>query len=511
MPANKKMIMPLDVPDIQYAPETTPALFHASDEPIRGIMGPVGSGKSVACVMEILMRCREQRPHQGIRRSRWAIIRNTYPELISTSMNTWKDWVPSYICNISMASPITGHLNMPLGDGTRVEAEIYFLALDKDEDIRKLKSLELTGAWINEASEVPKAVLDMAILRIDRFPSKKNGGPSWTGVIMDTNPPDTDSWWHSLAEEKKPHGYRFFNQPPALLLVPNSDPPEYVPNEGQGYYPPAENICNHNSGYRYYLRAIHGQTQQWISVFILGQYGTVSSGKPVFPEYNDAVHCAKTAIEPYRGLPLILGWDFGLTPAVAICQLSPRGQFRVLEELVSEDMGIRTFGRDIVRPVLVNKYGGMLYASKGDPAGNSRSQTTEVTCLQELNEIGIPTSMARTNEFVARREAVAGFLQRMMDGQPCFLLSPTCKVLRKGFNGMYCFAKLRMSGEDRFKLVPEKNRYSHPHDGLQYAALEAEGGGGMDPYRGTMAGGKSAHRPGGDRREVSIEDPASWT
>jgi hypothetical protein len=408
-----------------------------------------------------------------------------------------------------MAAPITGKLFMPLEDGTHVEAEIYFLALDKDEDIRKLKSLELTGAWINEASEVPKAVIDMAILRIDRYPSKKNGGPSWTGIIADTNPPDTDSWWYKLAEVQRPRGYRFFQQPPALLRIPNSDPPEYVPNEGQGEYPPAENIRNHNSGYGYYLRAIPGQTPEWIKVFILGQYGTVVSGKPVYPEYNDTVHCAKAALEPYRGIPLILGWDFGLTPACVICQISPRGQFRVIEEYVSENMGIRTFGRDVMRPVLLNKYGGMTYTSKGDPAGNTRSQTGEVTCLQELNEIGIPTAMARTNEFIARREAVAGFLQRMSDGQASFLLSPTCVVIRKGFNGHYCFEKMKLAGEERFKLTPTKNKYSHPHDGLQYAAMEAEGDGGM--YQNVYGEYRQANRLSGHRRDVAIVDPKAWT
>ena len=57
--------------DIKYDPEPTLARFHASDKFFRGIRGPIGSGKSVACVMEIISRCLEMPPDsRGRRRSR---------------------------------------------------------------------------------------------------------------------------------------------------------------------------------------------------------------------------------------------------------------------------------------------------------------------------------------------------------------------------------------------------------------------------------------------------------
>ena len=509
--AKRNVFAPKDT-SITYEPSPTPRLFHASDQPVRGIVGPIGSGKSVACAMEMFMRMKEQEPYQGVRMSRWAIIRNTYPELISTSMNTWRDWVPESICRITFGVPITAHVSFPMDDGTTVESEVYFLALDKDDDIKKLKSLELTGAWINEASEVPKAVLDMSLGRIDRFPSKRMGGATWSGVIMDTNPPDDDSWWYDLAEIKKPKGYRFFKQPPAVLLVPKSEPPEYCPNMGQGPYPAAENVSNHTSGFEYYMRQVHGKDFEWIKVFLMGQYGTLISGKPVYPEYDDTVHCAKADLEVYRGIPLILGWDFGLMPAVAICQLSPRGQFRVIDEICTEDCGIRRMARDYAKPLLMNAYHGMTIISVGDPAGNSKSQTTEITCLQELSEAGIQTKMARTNELVARREAVAGFLTRTADGSPGFQLSPKCKVIRKGFLGGYHYEKIRVSGTERFRSVPTKNKWSHPHDGLQYAAMEAEN----TPINYAMTGtgnaaGMPIRRSRGQHRDVVVVSGGCWT
>jgi hypothetical protein len=42
----------------------------------------------------------------------------------------------------------------------RLEAEFMFIALDREEDVRKLLSLELTGAFANELREIPKSIVD---------------------------------------------------------------------------------------------------------------------------------------------------------------------------------------------------------------------------------------------------------------------------------------------------------------------------------------------------------------
>ena len=56
-------------------------------------------------------------------------------------------------------------------------------------------------------------------------------------------------------------------------------------------------------------------------------------------------------------------------------------------------------------------------------------------------------------------------------GEPAFILDPSCKVLRRGFNGGYHFKRMQISNEHRFKEKPNKNEYSHPHDALQYLML----------------------------------------
>lgn len=420
-------------------------------------MGPVGSSKSSACCIEIFRRACEQEPFNGVRKTRWAVIRNTYPELKSTTIKTWAEWFP--FGQMKWDAPISCRVTQDLPDKTRVEMEVLFFPLDRPEEIGKLKSLELTGAWINEAGEVAKPVFDMCTQRVGRFPPKRMGGPTWTGVLLDTNPPDDDHWYYRLAEKQKPADWDFFRQPGGL----KEENGEYVPN------PDAENIQNLPGGHQYYLRQVSGKKKEWIKVFLLGTYGSVVDGKPVWPEYNDDIHCKP--LKPIEGLPLILGFDYGLTPACVISQLTPRGQFRVLDELVSKDMGIRQFARDVVKPHLALNYHNHKFQAVGDPSGVARKDTDEKTCFMELAEQGIPAVPASTNGFIARREAIAKYLTKMTDGLPGFLIDPKADYTRRGMNGRYQFKRVQIAGDERFRDEPDKNDFSHPCEAAQYAAL----------------------------------------
>jgi hypothetical protein len=62
---------------------TSPMVYNflQSDAFVRGLMGPVGSGKSYACAAEVMLRAVRQKPSpvDGIRYTRFAIVRNSYP------------------------------------------------------------------------------------------------------------------------------------------------------------------------------------------------------------------------------------------------------------------------------------------------------------------------------------------------------------------------------------------------------------------------------------------------
>jgi hypothetical protein len=401
------------------------------------------------------------------------VVRNTYPELRTTTIKTWQEWVGEEHCPLGSSHPLSGRVRKHLHDGTRMDMEVLFLALDRPRDVRKVLSLELTGAWINEAREVPREILDALCGRVGRFPPRKDfaaGAPrGFSGILMDTNPPDDDHWWYALAEEERPRGWDFFRQPPALL------------RQGEGYAPnpAAENAANQPLGHDYWLRQVAGKSAEWVNVYLLGRYGTVVEGRPVYPEYDDALHASPLPLEPVAGEPLLLGWDFGLTPACVLAQVAPTGALHVLDEAAVEPggaMGIRGFARDVVLPMLRGRYQGLRVVGVGDPAGRARAQTDGRTCMEELDAAGLPARPARSNAFLARREAVAGFLSARPDNGPGLLLSPRCRLLRKGFLGRYRLERLAVAGEARYRDRPVKDRHSHVHDALQYAALAAQEG-----------------------------------
>lgn len=422
-------------------------------------MGPVGSSKSSACCAEVFDRACRQTAFEGVRKSRWAVVRNTFGELKSTTLKTWAQWFPNAIAPVKWDSPISSNIRLQLPDKTWVEAEVLFFPLDRPEDVGKLRSLELTGAWINEASEISKAALDMLTQRVGRYPPVKEGGPTWSGVVMDTNPPDDDHWYYRLAEKDRPEGWEFHRQPGGLT-------------ESGGVYtdnPLAENIPNLPNGYQYYHRMLAGKTREWVKVFVLGNYGTISDGKPIYPEWNDDIHVRTLEANP--ALPLILGFDYGLTPACVVCQVTPRGTLNVLDELFAKDMGPSQFARDVVRPHLAINYPRMSFAGVGDPSGVAGGRAGEKTIFMQLAEEGFALVPAITNKFNDRREAVAKYLTRLADGRPAFQIDPRCDMLRRGFNGRYQFKRLQVVGEERFRDIADKNDSSHLHDALQYACL----------------------------------------
>lgn len=453
---------------IEYTARPTAAEFHKSNAFFRLLLGPVGSGKSVACVFECLMRSMKQAPSaDGVRRSRGAIIRNTFPELKSTTIKTWQEWVPNDVCPIVYDVPIRGTFKQRLGDGTTMELEVVFLALDRPEDVSKLLSLELTWAWLNEARELDEEVFKYLRGRVGRYPSANNGGPTWRGIFADTNAPRTTSWLYRIFEEEVPpkgdYAFEIFKQPPAV----------YFDSDTQGWKvnTDAENIEKLPKGY--YEQQLGGNTDDYIRVMLGVEYGMTRAGKLVFPQFAERDHVAKSSIIADRNMPLILGFDFGLHPACIMAQIAKNGGLRILEELAPADEDLETFIMDYVNPLLHKKYAQFKIHAVGDPAARGRSGLDKRTPFDVLLKFGnIRCVPAHTNNFIPRKEAVDYFLNRR-DG---FLLDPKLTYLREAFGGGYVYEEIKGSGGKKHKERPIKNDASHGVDACQYISLYAKGG-----------------------------------
>lgn len=199
-------------------------------------------------------------------------------------------------------------------------------------------------------------------------------------------------------------------------------------------------------------------------------------GLPVFGDFDRTRHTGETEAE--LGLPLLLGWDFGLTPACVIGQLVG-GSLRILREITATNESLITFAPKVWQHLRTHytqwtHTDGMLLTFI-DPAGFQRSQTDARTCAGILRECGFDRISAPVpdNDFEVRKNAVERLLIRHTKTGPGLLIdSRYCPMLIEGFAGGYQYPPKAIDIEPS-KLRPLKNSWSHVHDATQYLAAGA--------------------------------------
>lgn len=452
------------------------AKYRQSRSRVQFIMGPLGSSKTVESCQKILTLMCEQEPNaQNVRPSRWFAVRNTFPDLANTTI---KDWLELYrdLGHYTQGGIEPPHQNLEfeLDDGTVVKSEIIFLALDRDDSVKKLRGAQATGFWLNETKELPKSIIDMCDLRHGRYPSMAAGGvnATWHGMIGDYNAPDEDHWIYKLSEIDRPKGWEFFKQPGGLIRQGE----KFIEN------PHAENLSNLPEGY--YIRGMEGKDFEWIKVNLANEYGFVTNGKPVYPEYVDSVHCLEEVYEPNPALPITLGMDFGRTPAVTFLQFIPvMARWVAFDEFVGDDLSAASFAPELKSYIDRNYPNFKFNRGGGDPSGNNKGQATDDMAYSILRKHGI--SMIHpvfSNKPQVRRAAIINPMKRLcMDGKPAFMVSPKAKMLRKGLMGGFCYRRVQVAGDARYTDEPDKNIYSHICEACEYGMMA--GGEGRDAIR----------------------------
>jgi hypothetical protein len=458
-------------------PGTKLAEFIAADKFVDGIQGPIGSGKSVVCCLRLMRHAQEQRPSpiDGVRYSRWFVVRNTYPDLRRSTIRTWLDTFPESLYGRFFWGATLQH-KVRFGD---VHADFDFLALDKPEDVRKLRSVEYSGGWINEIQYIEKELFDEAQTRVDRYPKQDHGGATWAGVIFDANAPDDDHWLGMMTgqvdfppgmpeEEVKslqwPPEWGFYLQPPALL--------ERFDDHGRvtGYEinPSAENLENLSKDY--YGRQIKGKTKAFIDSRLMVRVVLVVEGSPVFPMFRRETYIASEMLKPVAGHPVTVGLDFGRQPA-AIFMQALNNRVYVQFELIGHNEGAVTFAPK-VRRFIAEKYPEHKIEDVrffGDPKGQDKGQADERTAYDIFRVNGMdvrPAPDLKQNMIATRVDAVTKLLNDMHDGAPRAIFSPYCRMLNVAMLGRYHLVR-----EEDGELKPKKDRYSNPADAFQYGVL----------------------------------------
>lgn len=394
----------------------------------------------------------------------------TYPDLRRTTIRTWLEMFPEQVYGrFNWGQPPVHKLRF--GD---VFLEVDFFALDKAEDISKLRSTEYTGVAFNEIPFIEKEIFDEAHSRL-RYPGADHGGSEWHGVIADANAPDEDHWLAlmtgqvdfppNMTDEERmqfawPAAWGFHYQPPAVLerLDRNGRVTGYMVNSG------AENLENLPKGY--YDKMIPGKSKAWIDSRLRNVVALVVEGSAVWPMFKTDVHVATEALRPVPGHNVIVGLDFGRQPA-AIFGQTFNNRVYVQYELLGFNEGASVFAPKVKR-FLETHYRGYRVEIFGDPKGADKGQGDERTAYDIFASMGMTVVPApvKQNMIETRVDAVGNVLNEMTDGRPRFVLSPLCRTLKVAMAGRYHLVK-----EEDGELKPKKDRYSNPADALQYMML----------------------------------------
>jgi hypothetical protein len=429
--------------EFTYNATPTVGKFMRSQKFGRFISGPVGSGKTTGMIMEILRRAGEQEPGpNGLRMTRWAIVRNTMQQLRTTILPDIQQILQPIVRFYTTESTI----QIRAGD---IHADLLLMPLDDVDDQRRLLSTQLTGAWLSEFREIDFRLLAPLAGRIGRYPSRAVVPPTWYGIIGETNSFNEGSEWHRFLVLECPSEYEFFRQP-------------------SGLSPDAENVENLPANY--YQRLAEGQSEEWAKVYIENEFGHDLSGQSVFrASFNYEFHVTRgLQINPMR--PVGIAMDFGRTPAALFWQLTPDGRLQVYDEITSEDMGLEQFTKEKLLPMVQTpKYSGRDFFVVGDPSGAYKSQISDMSCFDVLRSAGFRAYPAATNDVAPRLRAVESLLLQNRGGKPALQIDETgCPTFVKAMRSDYRYKRLK-TGE--LNPSPEKNYASHIADAGQYMCL----------------------------------------
>src|SRR5690606_9219523 len=203
-----------------------------------------------------------------------------------------------------------------------------------------------------------------------------------------------------------------------------------------------------------------------------------SKGRAVTPEWNDDLHLAQ-GLQPVQGLPLKLMWDGGLNPPCVISQITPLGDWLILDAFVGEDYGMDELIREVVRPRLLERYPWIKtiqrgVESTGDPNLNMREQSRSMTADGRrnsavtviLNKVGGTWTKGPVDE-ASRIEPLREVLRKTRDGRGIVMVDrdnaePVWFALRGGWH--YRISRTGVVGS----IV--KDEHSHPGDCMGYGA-----------------------------------------
>jgi hypothetical protein len=162
------------------------------------------------------------------------------------------------------------------------------------------------------------------------------------------------------------------------------------------------------------------------------------SGTPVYPDFKPEIHLTQEKLKPHIGIPLLRGWDFGLTPACIFAQLQ-EDNLIVFKEITASNMGADRFS-DIVVTQSRQLYPNWSDLKNDwlefiDPSGVFRKDTDESSCADIIGPKIGPINLGEVT-WEKRRKSVEDLLTKFYRGKgKVIIVESECPILVAGFKG----------------------------------------------------------------------------
>lgn len=405
--------------DYGYKPLPAAVDFHRSSALDKLIMGGKGSGKTLAMRTEGFMLSMEFPGNVGL------FSRATFDELQEVVIDPFLTEVPDEV--IDDYEKAKHKLRFTNG------SVIYFRPSD---DPTKRKGLTLGWFGIDELDSVD---LDTYLQLVGqcRLP-----GVRWSHMAT-TNPTTREHWIYDRWVLQQLKGYEVYKFP--------SRENKYLP-----------------AGFIESLTV--GMPDSWIARYLEGEWGIISTGDRVHPNFNEKIHVCPNLVFNSQ-IPVMRLWDFGLNGhACVFAQYREPAGMDFLGEVFKKKLASRQFAQVVAR-YQDEHFPEATFEDIGDIAGHHNEATSGTNPIAEIRD-ELKCTM-RTNQVPLKGslDLVNVKLGQIIGGQTALRYHPRCKLLIEGLNGGYVWKKTRDGSVVR-DVPAEDQIFEHLCDPHRYGIWE---------------------------------------
>jgi hypothetical protein len=468
---------------------------------ICGIIGPVGSGKTMAALQKGIRVGAMQKgvvDDNGVtwRKARIGVIRESYPSLESTTLKSWFTIIPKEEGNFNARAPFTHQFRKILRrEGNRkdgrpidiLDIEFEFRAIGDQSVEEACRGWEVNAVIVDEADLQPVNLVPFLTGRVGRFSDLDPSLVVDPQIILSLNMPDIENHIYKLLMDRELAVDLTDEERAELEKVLAGRPLIECFVQPGGREDNAENLHNLSGGRGYYVLQIASNKH------VPGYVDRMVDNKPVPIQHGQAVnggfsftrHVREVKFDPRR--KLIVGVDQGLFAAAVALQRDWLNNIRTLCEVVNTVRG--ESGQTVLRKVGPTAFGERLKGALAerfpgirpdsirvvaDPAAfaaDDREDNEHDWLLAFQKALGLRVHRAKSNRQALRNEAI----WKAQKETDAYWVDPSCKHLIKGHGGGYRYQKAELgTGEIRGHLEIANTIYTHVCDAEQYAALEGE-------------------------------------